>query len=246
MRRLLLAAGFALALQAGSAPAQPAAPAAAAAHPQRAPIILDAKSFQPGLVLRQPPQEGSDVQAAELAALRQIMRARTAERLAQAKADEAHEDITIFSATIGPGFDLDALPATRRALETVRNDQAVIANIAKDYFKRPRPFVADPGLDGCDHSKTKPLTSYPSGHATLGYSLGYVLEALLPEKAAVIAARADDYAYSRMVCEMHYRSDVEAGRVLGEWVGRAMLASPAFQPQLDAARAELKAAGLTR
>jgi acid phosphatase (class A) len=244
MRRFLIAASLVLAAPAGFVWAQPEA-APAQAH-KRVLIILDAKAFDPGLVLRQPPQEGSDAQAAELAALRQIMRARTAERLEQAKWDDAHEDVYIFSAALGPAFDLKALPATSRVLETVRNDQAILANVAKDYFKRPRPFVADPGLDGCDHAKTKPLTSYPSGHATLGYSLGYVLAQLVPEKADAIRARADDYAFSRMVCEMHYRSDLEASRTLGEWVGQQMMQSPAFKADLDAARAELKAAGLTR
>jgi acid phosphatase (class A) len=71
-----------------------------------------------------------------------------------------------------------------------------------------------------------------------------VLEALLPSKADAIRARADDYAYSRLVCGVHYRSDIEAGRILGTWIGRSMLASSAFKPQLEAAQAELQAAGL--
>lgn len=246
MHRFLLAALLVPSLSACIAQAQPAAAPAPAEHAKRVPIILDPKSFNPGLVILPPPQEGSQVQKDELAVLRLIQQARTPERLERARQDDAHEDVFIFSAAIGPAFDLNALPATRRALETVRNDQAILASIAKDYFKRPRPFVVDPSLDGCDHATTKPLTSYPSGHATLGYSLAYVLKALLPQKAEAIGARADDYAFSRMVCGVHYRSDVEASRVLGTWIGTAMLASPAFQPQLEAARAELKAAGLSR
>jgi hypothetical protein len=49
-----------------------------------------------------------------------------------------------------------------------------------------------------------------------------------------------------MVCAMHYRSDVEASRVVGAWVAETMLKDPKFQPDLDAARAELKAKGLVR
>src|SRR5262249_17502974 len=152
---------------------------------------------------------------------------------------DTHEDIEIYSKTLG--LDLKALPATARVLETVENDEEILAGAAKDYFKRPRPFVVDPaiGVGGCEHAKTKPLTSYPSGHATLGYSLASVLQALLPEKADAIQARANEYAFHRLVCGVHYRSDVEAGRTLGQWAAKHMLESPAFQPQLDAARAEL-------
>jgi acid phosphatase (class A) len=245
MRRLLLATVLAFAVQGGLASAQPAPSAAtAASRPKHVLIILDARAFAPGLVLAPPPPEGSYAQKAELAALHQIQTARTPARLEQARQDGDHEDVFILSAAIGPAFDLNALPATRRALETVANDQAILAKTAKDYFQRLRPYAADPTLEACEHSTTKPLTSYPSGHATLGYSLAYVLTALLPQKADAIRARAEDYAFSRMVCGVHYRSDVEAGRVLGTWVGKAMLESPAFQPQLEAARAELKAAGL--
>jgi acid phosphatase (class A) len=247
MRRLLLASVLAFAVQGGlasaqTAPAQAAAPAAG--HPAGALLILDAQSFDPGRLIPPPPPEGSDVQKRELATLRQIQQTRTPERLAQAKSDGDHEDITIYSAAI-PGFDLKALPATARALETVDHDQKILAGIAKGWFKRPRPWMADPSLDGCERNTKKPLTSYPSGHATLGYSLAGVLEALMPEKAQAIRARADDYAYSRLVCLVHYPSDVDGGRVLGGWVAAQMLQSPAFRAQFDAARAELKAAGLT-
>lgn len=246
MRRFAFAA-FAPALLLGAAVAVPtvqAQMAPAAPRPAKVLIILDAKAFDPGLVLPQPPQEGSDAQQAELAALENIQKARTPQRYAQAQWDDAHEDIGIFSAAIGAGFDLARLPETSRLLEIVRNDQGIIANIAKDYFKRQRPYLADPSLVGCDHSHTKPLTSFPSGHATLGYSLGEALKRLLPAKAAVIQARADDYAYSRLVCGFHYRSDVEASRRLGAWVVAKMFASPALAPQIAAAKAELKAAGL--
>jgi acid phosphatase (class A) len=246
IRQSLLAAVFACGLSAGFAQAAQPAPAAAADHPKRVLIVLDAEAFDPGRVLAPPPPEGSDVQKAELAALHQIQTTRTRARLEQARQDGAHEDIFIYAAAIGPAFDLNALPATRRALQTVANDQAIIAKIAKDDFKRPRPYAVDPTIEGCEHSTTKPLTSYPSGHATLSYSLASVLTALLPQKADAIQARADDYAYSRLVCGVHYRSDLEAGRRLGTWIGQALLASPAFQPQLAAARAELKAAGFAR
>ena len=91
----------------------------------------------------------------------------------------------------------------------------------------------------------RPRRSYPGGHATLGYSVGIVLAALIPEKFQAILIRAADYAYSRDVCGDHYHSDVEASRALGTAVGVMLLNNAPLKPQLEAARAELRAAHLT-
>jgi acid phosphatase (class A) len=75
--------------------------------------------------------------------------------------------------------------------------------------------------------------------------VGVVLAALIPEKSQAILTRAADYAYSREVCGDHYHSDVEASRALGTAVGVLLLNSASLKPQLDAARAELRAVHLT-
>jgi acid phosphatase (class A) len=69
---------------------------------------------------------------------------------------------------------------------------------------------------------------------------------LLPEKSQAILARAADYAYSREVCGDHYHSDVEASHALGNAVGILLLNNARLKPQIEAARVELRAAGLTR
>jgi acid phosphatase (class A) len=98
----------------------------------------------------------------------------------------------------------------------------------------------------CDYKpNAAPLTSYPSGHATLGYSTGFILAALMPEKAQAILTRAKEYAWSRVVCGAHYESDIEASHVLGTELAMMMLENPAFHAQFEAAREELRAGGLT-
>ena len=79
----------------------------------------------------------------------------------------------------------------------------------------------------------------------MGYSVGIVLAALMPDKAQAILSRAADYAYSREVCGDHYHSDVEASHALGNALGIMFLNSPMLKPMLDHARAELRAARLT-
>ncbi len=216
-----------------------ASPALAMAQPSA--VSLD--TIKPAVILPPPPAEGSTQQRAELAELHDIQSARTPDRLAQAQWDDAHEDATAFATAIGPAFDLKALPKTAALLAQVQTAQEKLASEAKAYFHRARPFVVDPNLIGCSRG-TKAYTSYPSGHATMAYTIAPVLEALMPAKAQAIAKRADDYAYSRLVCEVHYRSDLRAGQILGTWAATALLRAPDLQSGLEAAKQELAAAGL--
>jgi len=220
---------------------------------QKTPVYLTPAQIDPSRLLEPPAKDGSEMQQREMAAVRQLIKSRTPERFAQAKWDAEHEDVTPFVKTIGQEFDLKKLPATAKLLESVLNDQGVAASTAKDYFRRKFPVTAEmPASYGewtCDAGDRKPdnrpLRSYPSGHATLGYSVGVVLAALIPEKSQAILSRAADYAYSREVCGDHYHSDVDASRALGTAVGTMLLNNAALRPQIDAAKMELRAAHVT-
>jgi acid phosphatase (class A) len=219
-------------------------PAAHASKPAKMLIVLAPADIDPSRLLPPPAADHSAAQAMELADLHNIIAAATSERMTQAKWDDEHEDPSAFFQTIGGGFDLKTLPATAEVLRVVMNDQAIAASAAKKLFLRKRPWVADPTISTCDPNDN-PLSSYPSGHSMMGFSVGMILAALMPEKAQAILARASDYAFSREICGSHYPSDTHASQALAAAVATAMLKSPAFAPKFDAARAELRAAGLT-
>jgi acid phosphatase (class A) len=128
-------------------------------------------------------------------------------------------------------------------LESVQKDEDAAASVAKDYFRRTRPWIVDPQLNSCSKNDA-PQSSYPSGHSTMAYAMAVVLSSLVPEKAPAIMARAADYAENRLVCGMHRRRDIQAGQVLGTVVAKALLRKPRFRTELTAARRELKAAGV--
>ena len=189
-----------------------------------------------------------------MAEVKRLIYSRSKERYTEAVWDSRHEDPTPFAAVIGPGFNLVKLPATARLLADVSNDQNVATSLAKDFFKRKFPVTAEmPGDYGewtCDAEDRKPasrpLRSYPSGHATMAYTFGVVLSALIPEKSQAILSRSATYAYSREVCGDHYHSDVEAGHVLGTTLGVLLLHNERLKPEIDAAKAELKSAGIAQ
>jgi acid phosphatase (class A) len=208
--------------------------------------ILTADEMDPARILPPPPAEGTAAQQAELAAVQALVKARTPARTEQAKWDGAHADPMLFAKAIGPEFDLQKLPATTALLAVVQNEQSVANEMAKRLFNRKRPYLTDPSIQVCDWKPGEPTSSsYPSGHATLAYSLGFVLASLIPEKAQAIQARAKDFAFSRQVCGAHYPGDIEASHALAVRVATLLLLRPAMQAQIDAALHELRAAQLT-
>lgn len=246
MIRSLIPFVLAAALGGSSVDAQTDAAAPAMAQPATALHVLTEAQLDPGRLLPPPFKDGSDEQKAELADVQKAYKNRTPERLGQAEWDDKHESAELFFATLGPQFDLKKLPVTARLIAVVESEQSAAAGIAKSYFPRNRPWAIDPSLVACDYKpNANPRTSYPSGHATLAYSDGLVLASLMPEKGPAILARARDYAYSRVVCGAHYASDLEAGHVLATEVVMLMMKDAKFGASFDAAKAELKAAGLT-
>lgn len=206
-----------------------------------APAYLSEDDYRPAQILPSPPPDGSPQAKAEMDELHRIEKTRTPAEFAAAAADDRDENITAFVAVMGPSFDLAKLPKTAALFADVKAEEKRAAKLAKNTFKRNRPWIADPALKTCA-SDDPPQSSYPSGHSTMGYAMATVLAALAPEKADAIMQRAAQYAENRLVCSMHYRRDIVAGEVLGTVVATELLHNAAFRKNFDEARQELLAA----
>jgi len=89
----------------------------------------------------------------------------------------------------------------------------------KYHYNRPRPGqVADAkGMDFDRESlKSASTPSYPSGHATQGRFIARLLTDMYPEYEKQLMKIGDDIAYSRNVAKVHYPSDSEFGKKLGD------------------------------
>jgi acid phosphatase (class A) len=84
--------------------------------------------------------------------------------------------------------------------------------------------------------------SYPSGHSTLSWAWGLILAELAPDRATEIMLRAREIGDSRVICGVHYVSDVEEGRINGSILVAALHANPEFSVDLERSRAEVAAA----
>jgi acid phosphatase (class A) len=213
---------------------------AAPAHAEGAAFVTPTQA-QATLILLDPPADGSPEQQAELAALHAIESSRTAAQEDAAKADAKDKSIFMFRTVFGEAFAAKNLPLTAALGEKIARDSAENVRVAKDYFKRIHPYTIDATLHPACTSNDKP-ESYPSGHAQLGWLMGLTLVEMVPEQREAILLRAQDYGHNRLVCGVHYPSDVAASRPLAYAVHALMTQNPDYIQQVAAARAELRKA----
>jgi acid phosphatase (class A) len=146
-----------------------------------------------------------------------------------------------FACVLGTRIDQARVPAVINLLERARLDLARATRGPKVHYRRLRPFVGNEAPICV--MRTQALAdsfSYPSGHATQGWAYALILAALVPEKATPILVRGRAYGESRVVCGVHWLSDVVAGRLTGTSVVAALMGDPTFRADLDKARAELR------
>jgi acid phosphatase (class A) len=205
----------------------------------RTSMFLQSSPLDLALIIERPPRNNSAVTMAELKQLHEIEKVRTLQEANEAKADDAEQDIFIYRSIYGSWFTPGNLPVLASLSADVHNEEGIATASLKAGFARPRPYQLDPSLHPVCKLTTE-ANSYPSGHTLSGYLLGYTLAYLTPEKKDLILARTDEYAYNRLVCGVHYPSDVEASKALAAAMFGVMLLSPAFQQRLRDAQNELQ------
>ena len=96
-------------------------------------------------LLAPPPAAGSAEEAADLASVRAVVKARTPAEEAQAIKD-ANLSIFLFEPAIGPFLKPGKLPKTEALFQKVKQDLGQPINTVKDYWKRRRPYQVDEHL----------------------------------------------------------------------------------------------------
>ena len=160
----------------------------------------------------------------------------------KAAQDDSHKDISRFYEALG--FDAahpPDLPRLQALTEAVERDIGRYVNDAKLHFARDRPYLREPRLKPCirgveDHN------SFPSGHATYGYVMVYLLIDMVPERRGELLRRAGTFAQARATCGVHYPSDLIAGKQAGNWLSQRILMDPSYRKAAEEAKYELRAA----
>lgn len=146
-----------------------------------------------------------------------------------------------FSCVLGMPISQEATPHLNMLLRRVRADASRANDKAKDLYKRKRPYLAH-GDASCTPNEKHKDDSYPSGHSSIGWAWALVLAEVAPDRADAIFARGLAFGESRIICGVHWKSDVEAGRLVGAAAVSRLHLDPVFKAQLELARKEYEAA----
>lgn len=236
---------LALFLLASPAEGTQASSSAAQAPPLPAPVYVAPAQLDLPRVL--PPWPAADSLASEADVMTvlavQARRTRAEERDAQADSVTIMPDFT--KRLLGPAATPERLPKLFALMGALHQDMRGVnraANEARGY--RLRPVLFDrrikPSLDMIGHG----AASYPSARTSSGKVWAEVIALLLPGRAEAARAEAERIAWRRVVGGVHYPSDLGGSLHVARAVMTALQASPSFQADLQAVRAELAAAGI--
>jgi acid phosphatase (class A) len=255
-RRARLGAAFAIAsLLLASCAGMPAPQAAAAAGtaaiavPEIRPGVpagyLSSDAVPDSLVLvPAPPAAGSAALAQDHAVMRAALALHGTPRFEQARHD-ADLDFPFaagtFACALGTAIDAQRTPATYRLLRRTLVDAAMSTRAAKERHRRPRPFVENdaPTCTPEDEADLRGNGSYPSGHTAIGWIWALVLAQAAPDRTDALLARGRSFGESRLVCNVHWQSDILQGRFMGSGTFARLQSDPAFRADVAAAAKEL-------
>jgi acid phosphatase (class A) len=251
---LILGGGFAAASAQTISPESAGIPAAAqvgSQSPKRAAGYMHGS--EPNFLLLHAPYPALDTEQdkIDVATFRHMQ---VSDQSARWKLAQADDQMTYarFSEVLGVDLDAARLPIVMHVLKRMERDVLDTTFDAKPYFDRPRPYqrFAVAHVCGADTPpKPEPhpnggfsASSYPSGHAAFGWGLALTLAEVAPDHAQAILSRGREYGENRVVCAVHYPSDVAAGEIVATTVVERLHVVPEFARDLACAQQEYRAA----
>jgi acid phosphatase (class A) len=191
-----------------------------------------------------PPAPGSAALAQDHAVMHGALALRDTPRFAQATRD-ADLDFPFaagtFACALGTGIDAQHTPAAYRLLQRTLDDAARSTRTAKQRYGRVRPFVENgaPTCTPADETALRGSGSYPSGHVAVGWMWALVLAQAAPERTDALLARGRSFGESRLVCNVHWQSDLLQARFMAAGTFARLQSDPVFRADIAAASAEL-------
>ncbi len=148
-----------------------------------------------------------------------------------------------FSCALNAPVSERDTPHLYQLLRRSLTDAGLATYSAKNHYQRARPFMAnqEPTCTPQDELLLRKDGSYPSGHTAIGWAWALILSEVSPAQADAIIARGRAFGQSRMICNVHWQSDVIEGRLVGAATVARLHADPAFRADLEAAKAEIAA-----
>jgi len=147
----------------------------------------------------------------------------------------------VFSCAVDAPITEKDTPVLYRLMQRILIDAGNLSDTAKKRHWRDRPFLVNkkPTCTPAYERAMRNSSSYPSGHTIAGWVWALILTEIAPDRADAIIARGRAFGESRIVCNVHWYSDVMEGFLLGAALAARLHAAPEFRSDLDAARLEM-------
>ncbi|WP_374653891.1 phosphatase PAP2 family protein [Phenylobacterium sp.] len=149
-----------------------------------------------------------------------------------------------FSCALGVEVSEQTTPRLYVLLRRTLVDAGLSTYPTKNLYKRARPFTQN-GAPICTPQEEAELRkdgSYPSGHTALGWAWALILTQAAPDRADAVLTRGRAFGQSRVVCNVHWLSDTDEGRMMGAATVARLQSNADFTADLAAAREEILAA----
>jgi acid phosphatase (class A) len=150
---------------------------------------------------------------------------------------------SVFSCALGVSVNDTATPTLYRLLRRSSSDAWAVTSRVKEAYYRRRPLLVN-GRAVCTPAERDHLTkssSFPSNHSAIGWAWALILAEIAPERADAILARGLAFGESRVICNVHWQSDVNAGALAGTAAVALMHTNPQFLTDLNTSKAEVAA-----
>ena len=149
----------------------------------------------------------------------------------------------VFSCALNAPITEEDTPHLYLLMRRTLSDAVLSTYTAKNHYRRARPFVLNKETSCTPDWENRMMTdgSYPSGHAAFGWAWSLILCEIDPEHTDAILARGLAFGQSRVICGVHWQSDVIGGCLVGAGTVARLHADPAFRADVEAAKAELAA-----
>ncbi len=221
-------------------------------HFKIAPGYLKPSDLPNSLVLLGPPPEKDSAALARDEEARKAtlpLRNTSRWKLASTDADLAFPQAADnFSCAMGVRIDKKQTPRLYAMTQKMLSDFGLSTYGVKNKYNRVRPFVVH-NESTCRADQEAILRSdgsYPSGHTAAGWGWALVFAQINPERSNELLKRGIEFGQSRVICDAHWQSDVDAGRIMGAATVARLQTNAAFLADLRAAKAEVRAAKAKR
>lgn len=145
-----------------------------------------------------------------------------------------------FSCALGVPINEKQTPHLYLLLRRTLADAGLATYTAKNHYQRVRPFMLNrkPICTPKEREALKNDGSHPSGHTSIGWAWALILAEIAPQHADEIFARGRAFGESRIICNVHWHSDVVEGRFIGAITVARLHSDPQFLFDLKEAKKE--------